>query len=135
MADKTFDLTKIGLPEGTHSIQMKLSGGNKRDSALSNAVEYTVAPQGETWVINETASLDIIETFSINFTSNETNYTSFGVQGANSLLQYDDTIVYRINYMPVTDYVWTNQAYRTVTFEEVPTGELLTWLQANAVKQ
>lgn len=42
MADKTFDLTKIGLSIGTHSIQMKLSGGDKRDSALSNAVTYTV---------------------------------------------------------------------------------------------
>ena len=30
---------------------------------------------------------------------------------------------------------WTDQAYRTVTFSEPPTGELLTWLQANGVKQ
>lgn len=30
---------------------------------------------------------------------------------------------------------WTNQAYRTITFLEPPTGELLTWLQNNGVKQ
>lgn len=43
--DITLDLSTIGLSEGTHSIQMKLSDGGvtKRDSALSNAVEYTVA--------------------------------------------------------------------------------------------
>lgn len=43
----TLDLSTIGLPEGTHSIQMKLSDGGvtKRDSELSNAVQYTVAPQ------------------------------------------------------------------------------------------
>ena len=30
---------------------------------------------------------------------------------------------------------WVNQAYRTITFLEPPTGELLTWLQNNGVKQ
>lgn len=31
--------------------------------------------------------------------------------------------------------VWTKETYRTVTFLEPPTGGLLAWLQANAVKQ
>lgn len=30
---------------------------------------------------------------------------------------------------------WNNQAYRTITFLEPPTGELLTWLQNNGIKQ
>ncbi len=30
---------------------------------------------------------------------------------------------------------WINQAYRTITFDEEPTGDLLAWLQVNAVKQ
>ena len=30
---------------------------------------------------------------------------------------------------------WANQAYRTITFDEEPTGDLLTWLQANATPQ
>lgn len=30
---------------------------------------------------------------------------------------------------------WSNQAYRTITFDEEPTGDLLTWLQANATPQ
>ena len=30
---------------------------------------------------------------------------------------------------------WQNEAYRTVTFEEEPSGDLLTWLEANAVPQ
>ena len=30
---------------------------------------------------------------------------------------------------------WVNNAYRTSTFSEPPTGDLLTWLQANAVQQ
>ena len=31
--------------------------------------------------------------------------------------------------------VWMDQKYRTIKFLEPPTGDLLTWLQANAVKQ
>lgn len=30
---------------------------------------------------------------------------------------------------------WKDEAYRTVTFEEEPTGDLLAWLEANAVLQ
>lgn len=30
---------------------------------------------------------------------------------------------------------WTNSAYRTITLEQPATGDLLTWLQKNAVKQ
>lgn len=30
---------------------------------------------------------------------------------------------------------WTNSAYRTITLEQPVTGDLLTWLQRNAVKQ
>lgn len=41
--------------------------------------------------------------------------------------------------IPVVDggisAVWKDQKYRTIKFLEPPTGALLTWLQANAVKQ
>lgn len=30
---------------------------------------------------------------------------------------------------------WENQSYRTLTFTTPPTGDLLTWLQANGTKQ
>lgn len=30
---------------------------------------------------------------------------------------------------------WKSDAYRTITFLESPTGDLLAWLQENAVKQ
>jgi hypothetical protein len=87
-------------------------------------------PQGETWVIDEYA--DIIGAAyleeEINFESNSTNYTKFSLDSYN--LKYDTTIAYDDD-----DEAWTNQAYRTITFETAPTGDLLTWLQLNAVKQ
>ena len=42
----------------------------------------------------------------------------------------DDTLVYE-GY----GNGWRSDAYRTITFLESPTGDLLTWLQSNAVKQ
>ena len=55
-------------------------------------------------------------------------------------IKYDDTIVGEVELLgDVYDYThftnWQNEAYRTVTFLESPSGELLTWLQASAVKQ
>lgn len=31
--------------------------------------------------------------------------------------------------------IWNDQKYRTITFSTPPTGNLLTWLQANGTKQ
>lgn len=55
-------------------------------------------------------------------------------------IKYDDTIVGEVESLSNVDdnthfTNWQNEAYRTVTFLESPSGELLTWLQASAVKQ
>lgn len=42
-------------------------------------------------------------------------------------LYYDNELVYNMN--------WLDEAYSIITFLEPPTGDLLTWLQANATKQ
>lgn len=41
---KTFDLSSLGLSEGTHSIQVRAKAKGYADSSLSEAVSYTVAP-------------------------------------------------------------------------------------------
>lgn len=96
------------------------------------------ASTGETWVLNArpygtSRSLGSI-TASINFTSNNTNYSRIFIpieddlsDGTEALL-YDDQQAYR-------NLEWYNQAYRTLTFAIPPTGDLLTWLQANGIKQ
>lgn len=51
-------------------------------------------------------------------------------------LMYDNTeVVVAIQGISTDSGKWTNEAYRTVTFLEPPTGDLLKWLQKNAVKQ
>lgn len=87
---------------------------------------------GETWVLNETVDIPTTtQTYQINFTSNNTTFSTFHLiyeskfsQGIN----YDSTFVYIAG-------LWQRDAYRTITFATPPTGDLLTWLQANGTKQ
>lgn len=91
----------------------------------------------ETWVINESPDVSFLgpNTIEINFISNNVNYSSITATNLpgpvvvyNGGLLYDSTEAIAL-------FEWTNQAYRTVTFLEPPTGELLTFLQSEAVKQ
>lgn len=98
----------------------------------------------ETWLLNEIPQWIGISSrdFSIQFTSNNQSFTlfRFNRSGVNQYdLQYNDVVV---NGGPWNNSLnrpnwtgWTNEAYRTITFANAPTGDLLTWLQANGTKQ
>lgn len=98
----------------------------------------------ETWIINDTYSSDADFTASsLNFISNGENFTSITIRIApvrTAYIKYNNTTVNNIIVNTLDTGIsgeayWVNSAYRTVTFLEPPTGDLLTWLQANAVKQ
>lgn len=93
----------------------------------------------ETWVLNATIRFP---SSAINgaFTSNGTSFTgiakSYSGMGG-EVLVYNvasagpssrSTIVFR-------NESWVDDAYRTLVFDSSPTGAMLTWLQANGVKQ
>ena len=85
----------------------------------------------ETWVINENPNASTLPNTSINFTSNEMNFSSihyFSSEDNPATILYGDTHAWSMG-------VWINEAFRTAIFETAPTGELLSWLQANATKQ
>lgn len=89
---------------------------------------------GETWLLNNVGLSVSLSgwSYSISFTSNNQSYSTFACQfnsPNDAGIYYGDTKVYDSNTL------WTNTAYRTVTFETAPTGDLLTWLQANGTKQ
>lgn len=101
------------------------------DSNYTNGDLYLVegaVSSGETWVLNEILFEPYFEA-TINFVSNSESFSkiAYVVTPADGL-QYDD------NYVNSSD-VWTNTAYRIITFATPPTGDLLTWLQANGTKQ
>ena len=109
----------------------------KDGKALSyNQQFFTPKSTGETWVLNENISPFIGSTsevtYSANFISNNNSFNSIRyTEAINAILYYDDILVFggRI------ESSWTDQAYRTITFLEPPTGDLLTWLNENGVKQ
>ena len=90
----------------------------------------------ETWVIKSDATGELVTT-QISFTSNGQKFTSIGTyySGVFVILCYDSYEVagHATGYGGV--YEFDNEAYRKLTFDTPPTGDLLTWLQANATRQ
>ena len=68
----------------------------------------------------------------VSFTSNKKSFTSIEARRIQifTWIYYDSTEVYN-----GPSEVWVDEAYRTITLEQPATGDLLTWLQRNAVKQ
>ena len=94
----------------------------------------------KTWTFNSTVSspASTLTILYANFTSNGTKFKAFncdvlaGALNLSYLYLNQDASHTQLN---VYYYNWQNEAYRTVTFDEAPSGDLLTWLQANATPQ
>lgn len=96
-----------------------------------------------TWYFNETIDLDSLpDTLALGV---DAGFTSgFDYHYTTIKRGYNDTygtrtLIYKSN---LTNYTieayrnkWRAQVYRTIVFDELPTGNLLAWLQANATPQ
>lgn len=110
--------------------------GQEAVTVFEKAAEDALAG---TWVFNENPDVSGSGTIdiSINFTSNQRNFTKMTIiKGSipSGSIQYGEYEVYNLMIG------WDNEAYKTITISsklsEVTNGEqLLTWLQANATKQ
>lgn len=97
---------------------------------------------GETWVLNETLTNQSYGTKDVTFNSNGATYSKFARYYKTDMLgevEQDYVAFYTSDTAYITVYdngTWTDQAYRTITFDEpVTDSTLLAWLQANGVKQ
>ena len=93
----------------------------------------------ETWVLNNIISTLSAFSFSVSFTSNGASYTGLKTSSRPSLSGYDlwytnSSGSYDAIYNAEIHY-WADAACRKLVFDEAPTGDLLTWLTANGVKQ
>lgn len=86
-------------------------------------------------MLNEMLDSTRLDYFTVDFTSNGESYNKIS-------RAYDsdppiDELIYNIGstYKTVYNMQWYDQAYRTITFATAPSGDLLTWLQANGTKQ
>ena len=97
-----------------------------------------VTSESETWVLNSPTETAMPDT-TINFVSNGLSFTgmSQGTGSASSEYYFigDDLASNKTvaGYSPF-GWEWAEE-YRTITFATSPTGDLLTWLQANGTKQ
>ena len=149
------DLTTLSgwanLSAGSHNIQIVAKASGYRDSEKSQAVSVTKAAS-ETWVLN-----DEINEYSgattgefgrgLNYLSTEFETNGYNVKSLiiDSRGNYTSTggwgIGLQSNAIPSsassTIYIyengggWTNAAFKNWFFSTAPTGDLLTWLQAN----
>ena len=87
----------------------------------------------ETWVLNESLYLSSYNVYDASFTCNGTTYA--GIYTTTSVVTYLFDISQLEGQRVYTRYGWDNEAYRTIVFDESPSGELLTWLQRNGTKQ
>lgn len=126
--------TAIDLTQDTvtpESLKKGITAHDKSGAKITGTLESSSSGGGstsETWVLNEKLNSGNI-TDTISFTSNSTRYSKLTVYPfTSSRLIYDSTIVYNTSG-------WINQAYRKITFDTPPTGDLLHWLTKNGVKQ
>lgn len=90
----------------------------------------------ETWIWNDTINTwNSVSVDAPSFVCNDVEYSKIIINGNEypGPLQgmfYDSTRVYNGN-----SDEWISSEYRTITFSTAPTGNLLTYLQANATKQ
>ena len=125
----TYNNVKKVIYNGNEVSKFYLDGGVVFEKSSSEEPST-----GETWVLNSSLSFGIKSwSYNINFTSNGNSYSNFSYNFTSpiaSYLVYGTTNVYDAN-----NILWTSEAYRTITFSTAPTGDLLTWLQANGTKQ
>ncbi|MBQ7445894.1 MAG: hypothetical protein IJS71_08200 [Clostridia bacterium] len=84
---------------------------------------------GYTWVGMDFLNLPFgVTTYNVNFVSNNTNYSSFTLNGVQPQINYNSTQVYEeMNY-------WSNNAYKTVIFidgDDIDNVTFISWLEAN----
>lgn len=87
----------------------------------------------ETWVLNESLNLTGNASYIASFTCNGTVYA--GINTTTSVVTYLFNTTQMGGQRVYTRYGWDNEVYRTIAFDESPSGTLLTWLQRNGTKQ
>ena len=95
------------------------------------------ATSGETWYFNDTIGYPDTDTLNVNFTSYGAPFSGMKMyyrSGRDQLryIQINGTVVPAYNYKSST---WFFAEFRTIVLDEPATGEVLAFLEANAVRQ
>lgn len=115
---------------------MSISTTKPIASVTYNGTEIALkSAETEVWVLNETVDSSPMNLPTI-FTSNGIQFSNLASSGGEvTVVSYDETEVYAVQDAGLDFVGWLDPAYRKLIFDTPPTGDLLTWLQANGVKQ
>lgn len=128
------DGTSYAIKGGTDLIagtSYQIEGGR----TLVNGTRYEVRFEPEiglTWYFNSVIDVKDTATYVANFVSDGVTFEAIRTQNEKMGYKRQGGSTIRMVYSAVG---WRSEQYRTVTFEEPPSGALLEWLQANAVQQ
>ena len=88
-------------------------------------------PDGRTWYFNDTVTIYFSRAYSGRFLCNGRNCSAIGLTANTKAMSYvSDT-----QLLAYLNGVWQAKEYRTIVFEEPPTGDLLAFLKYNATPQ
>lgn len=135
MAHKTLiSGTAYDIASGTDLIagtSYQIGGGR----TLVDGTRYEVRFEPEiglTWYFNSVIDVKYTAKYVANFVSDGVTFEAIKTQNGKMGYNRQGASTIRMVYSAAG---WRNEKYRTVTFEEPPSGALLEWLQANAVQQ
>lgn len=121
------------------TLQKGYTAHDKSGTKITGTLEASSSGGAkETWVLNNTINTASAFSFSASFISNGISCTGLKtgkLTPSGRDLKYTDSSGSTIAVYGADVKNWRNQAYRKLTFDTPPTGALLTWLQANGVKQ
>lgn len=122
----------------------------KKGRTLINGTGYVINFEPDvslTWYFNETIDITSQPDKFWGYSSGiAVSFVSgyYGFTYDHLIRDYDDTygvrtLIYYRKFNETRELAyrngWRGEVYRTITFDELPTGDLLTWLQANATPQ
>ena len=117
------------LIDGT---KYQIGGGRTLIGGTGYGIKLKTSP---TWYLNDSLGYNTLERTNVGFTANGEHFdqiVAFSMMGGVQLIF---TVTSPATSVTPYDRGWTQSAYRTVTFDEEPTGALLTWLEANGTRQ
>lgn len=128
--DSSKTLSQVTVTKPTTMVSENIKKGINIGGVMG-ALESGEATKTETWILNESPKPvdNFIET-QIKFLSNGTEYNTLAISAnVRRMIYFDSTLVYG------EPGGWSNILYRKIIFQSSPTGDLLTWLESNAIKQ
>ena len=129
-----YDETQVYFHDGTYWLDANyrvVEFYQTPDESLATWLDNCAVPIVETWKLIESPASPVdgegnLATFNTDFVSNGVRFNTIRNDGP---LYYGNQLAFG------EGQGWSNINYQTLRFVEAPTGDLLTWLQANATRQ